>query len=474
MSNKLKTFGILGLSAIAMMMTSCSSDFPTNYPTNAGDQIVEVDSSIDSPYNTLEKYYETLTGDALNARLLDKILYDLAIEKCDIDATWLDNEVKERMIDSVSSGSYDTDYKFDEIKYVRSLTSNLYDIKNLDKANSDYVILPKTEYASIEECYNAIFKCDYSDYIEKYLKPEIIREKLVAQYIYDESYSSIGSTNARNVKIIAITDRSDKPGMARKLINYFLDTYVKVENSENYSLEILAKLWKGVDTTDAEKELLKSRNIENMYDKIKEEIAKIDLDEKDKSDLALESQYTGSYTYSIQKGEELATNSLRKENYITEGYFLRSTGLSSLPDALRTRIFSSNYTTDGGTTKDVTRTMPNGIRYVTAPQSEQGSTDDIVYYDSSSKTYYITEIHDVISSAVLRRNDSDSEEVIASKKSRATTVAFEMATTSSYENNSIVFYLEELEDAGKISWHDESFYNYISSNYPDVFEEDDD
>ena len=34
---------------------------------------------------------------------------------------------------------------------------------------------------------------------------------------------------------------------------------------------------------------------------------------------------------------------LRKEDYITEGYYLKSNGLSSLPTELKSRIFTSNY-----------------------------------------------------------------------------------------------------------------------------------
>ena len=114
--------------------------------------------------------------------------------------------------------------------------------------------------------------------------------------------------------------------------------------------------------------------------------------------------------------------------------------------------------------------MKNGKRYLTSPLTESNSTDadSVVYYDSSSKTYYIVEINDVITNSALERKSDDSEEVAASKKARALEVAYEMTTTYKYEKNSTVYYLKN----AKLSYHDEDVYNYIKTNYPDVFEED--
>ena len=288
--------------------------------------------------------------------------------------------------------------------------------------------------------------------------------------------SSIGSTNARKVKLIAISDSTDKPGMAAKLVKYFVKNYIDTETplDGEGNLEVLGRLWRGIDIKESDGttlDTLHTLGITTLNDKINEDVTKIDLSDKDKTDLNLESKYTGSYTYSLAKGIELARNSLRKEDYITEGYYLKSNGLSSLPSELKSRIFTSNYNIDSSSTKkDVTVTMKNGKRYLTSPLTESNSTDadSVVYYDSSSKTYYIVEINDVITNSALERKSDDSEEVAASKKARALEVAYEMTTTSNYEKNSTVYYLKN----AKLSYHDEDVYNYIKTNYPDVFEED--
>lgn len=471
---KTKTLGILSLGAISLLLASCGSSVKTNLPADKNSAIVDIGTST-NPFNNKEEYYDKInTGDTIQAKALDMFLLQTAEQKMAADNTWLTEEqisakVEKAMVEEVSSGTYDTDYKFSEKKYVASLKKNLYSVTCSAGTNEDYVITPESGFADI-------FKCDYSDYIEKSLKPTIIKNRLVADYIYNESYTSIGSTNARDVKIVAIADRSDKPGMARKLINYFIENYIDTENplDGHGDLDVLARLWKGegsilsTDGTTAEK--LKELGIGNLYDKIEDEVKKINLSDPDNTDLTLESQYTGSYTYSLEKGIELAKNSLKKQDLITEGYYLKSTGLTALPEDLKNRIFSSNYNTDpASTTRDVTTTMKNGKRYLTSPTSEQGDKDNMIYYDSASKTYYLVEIRDVINNASLKRVDTDSEEVKASKKARALEVAYEMSTTSSYVKNSTVHFLKEAD----ISWHDEDFYNYILTNYPDVFEDED-
>ena len=301
---------------------------------------------------------------------------------------------RQYLIDAVSSGTYDKDYKFNEEKYVASLTKNLYNVTcPAEGANKDYVITSDSTYADI-------FKCDYSEYIEKVVKPSILKKRLISDYIYNESYSSIGSTNARKVKLIAISDSTDKPGMAAKLVKYFVKNYIDTETplDGEGNLEVLGRLWRGIDIKESDGttlDTLHTLGITTLNDKIDEDVTKIDLSDKDKTDLNLESKYTGSYTYSLAKGIELARNSLRKEDYITEGYYLKSNGLSSLPSELKSRIFTSNYNIDSSSTKkDVTVTMKNGKRYLTSPLTESNSTDadSVVYYDSSSKTYYIVAV----------------------------------------------------------------------------------
>ena len=306
MSNKF-VLSILSVASITLLLTSCnSSSSKKNYPTNASDKIVDVN---DNPYNSYEKFYDAVNnGDTVASKVLDKILLGIADEKMNdtttadwIDPDWLKEQEEQYLIDAVSSGTYDKDYKFNEEKYVASLTKNLYNVTcPAEGANKDYVITSDSTYADI-------FKCDYSEYIEKVVKPSILKKRLISDYIYNESYSSIGSTNARKVKLIAISDSTDKPGMAAKLVKYFVKNYIDTETplDGEGNLEVLGRLWRGIDIKESDGttlDTLHTLGITTLNDKIDEDVTKIDLSDKDKTDLNLESKYTGSYTYSLAKG----------------------------------------------------------------------------------------------------------------------------------------------------------------------------
>lgn len=207
-----------------------------------------------------------------------------------------------------------------------------------------------------------------------------------------------------------------------------------------------------------------------LKDQITDEVAKIDLQNPRLSDKSLESKYTNSYTYSVEKGERLAIDSLSRTDLVQDGYFLRSNGLSSLPDSVKNRVFSTNYNLDANSSsKDVTLTV-NNHRYVTPSITLNSDNlfDSIVHYDSSSSTYYIVEVFDVINSSALKVNDSDSDEVKADKKARAEEIAYELADGSSLTTDSTIYWLKNKN----ITYTNNDFYDYVKETYPDVFEDD--
>ena len=133
-------------------------------------------------------------------------------------------------------------------------------------------------------------------------------------------------------------------------------------------------------------------------------------------------------------------------------------------------VFSTNYNLDANSSsKDVTLTV-NNHRYVTPSITLNSDNlfDSIVHYDSSSSTYYIVEVFDVINSSALKVNDSDSDEVKADKKARAEEIAYELADGSSLTTDSTIYWLKNKN----ITYTNNDFYDYVKETYPDVFEDD--
>lgn len=473
---KFNSFGLLLLTVSTLVLTSCGSSTDKHFPVNKEDNIVNgIVGGDDIAYNDFETFYESISGGTtIEAKVLQDLLLKMAEKEVDISDALLTEKIEESLLSDVNGGAYDTDYKFDEMRYVLSLRSNMYNIvcgTNDANAKKGIVITPDMSYSEV-------FGCDYSDYINRVVKPNIMRKFLVAKYIYDERYSSIGNTYSRKVNIVKITDRTDAKGSAVRTIRAFIDDYIANTDAteEERQLDNLARLWIGDPTKLTAKDqafFARHPDLVTLNGQIDEELAKIVLDDEITTDKTLESKYTNSYTYSVEKGEELARASLSRTDLMIDGYHLKSSGISSLPTAINNRVFSTNYTLNPDMTsesKDVT-TFINGHRYLTPSKVEDRSDllDLIVHYDASTDSYFIVEILDVITTAALEKLDSDSEEVAAAKKERAMEVAYLLSDTSTYVSDSTVHWIKK----ANLSYSDQDFYDFILSSYPDVFEKDD-
>lgn len=195
-------------------------------------------------------------------------------------------------------------------------------------------------------------------------------------------------------------------------------------------------------------------------------------------DTSLESTYTGSYTYDVGTGFRKAYDDIAINNLITDGIQTKS-GLTSLPDTLKDRVFSTDIATDKTTveamktnvdekTDGVTLFEKDGFRYVTNPGSISTEDDNgnIVFYDASSKTYYLTRILDVVSSTDLNKGVEDSSMyTVDQKELLARQVAYALAPTGDYKTNASVYWLRRID----MKYSDDDFLEYMKSNYKDLF-----
>ena len=541
-SKKIKNLALLALASFALVGCDDEVKLPTNYedPIYDVSNIVDNGNKVPVIGNDYEHYYNAVTSSndvyakAANQILLDisKVAHgygDSAVSNHDVTSVVADTyegsvsdsydkvasvskdnlaeRAKKSMVTTAKGGSYSKDNLFYERKYARYLSDSYYYLDiNLDEVSNT------GKFLTAENDYEDIFdttKEFYNQYMQEELYDDMRINYLTAEYIYTKSPASIGNSNARNVQIIGLTDRTDKPGAAKKLLDAYIKDYIKGEKKDP-DFYVLSRLWKGITAETAnkidadrygaeiiltadEEQWLRNNGVlpsdkkfdavtsDTLTGKVLSDIEKLEAgkDDYNRLDATLESTYTGSYTYDINTGIRKAIDEIAKSNLITKGIYLSSSGISSIPSDLSSRIFSPKLTTNKndiaamkenpGTKKDISLYGNDGYRYLTIADTLTGTNDDIIYYDADSKTYYLTRILDVVNTSALSSTSTTTVYDTAEKKEQISReVAYAMSTTGSYKTNAAVYWLSRT----KINYSDDDFLEYMKSTYKDVFKAD--
>lgn len=509
---------ILTLSLASLMLFACDDIVAEPKPVTDDKEIVTVDGNKDYYNNNFEVIFEKLTdsgtaNDTIMKQLINIIakeqvakFYDLKVEEFE---NVLDNvlktlakkepatlngnakvlediiikEVKDKMIDKVRGGTYSTDYLFDEEKLVNELRLSLYNIEG-DTFTKGLLVTPDSEYEEV-------FKADYADYIEKSIYPDVLKQLLTSVYLYENEYTSLGRSYARDVKYIKLDAISTHKDSVPVLINEYFKAFETKSDAfptVSFDLDSLARIYKGVfNGSNLSEQDIKERDfakdaITTREEVLDEELEKVCVDPKNnnfailtdetKRDNDLVSSYTGSYKYPVQHGKELKDRELATMDIVVDdGLAVRSGGVSDLPIDMRNRLFSS-----GIEANLETLTMAgteNSIKVLTPKLTLNQEGDDYVnkyaYFDSSSNAYYIVIVDDYFNTTKLRDGKKDSENLNEEAKANALEIARLLSTTSSNQKDALIHYLQL--DEYKLEFGDQSFYDYIESTYPELLED---
>ena len=170
----------------------------------------------------------------------------------------------------------------------------------------------------------------------------------------------------------------------------------------------------------------------------------------------------------------MAIDDIVTRSFVTEGTYLKGSGISALPTAVTDRVFSPKISTSKsdidemkahpGLKKDLTVFENDNHRYLTVADTLSTDDNNIVYYDATNKTYYITRLLDAVDTYALSSSGSmyDTDE---KKKQVALEVALAMATTGTYKSDSNIYWLSRLD----WSFFDDAYLEYVKSNYKDIF-----
>ena len=467
----------------------------------------------------------------------------------------LEARISEAFYNEITSGSYnDEDGKFSEEKFYNAKRYDLYDLPAASaqvKANKFYVTKELTKenaFASLKGEYHN-FTSGKRGYIEEKVFPDILKNKLVESYIYDYNPNSLGRAYARRINYIKVS-YDEEFGSLWTLLKKFSKEYIE-DAPGKLDFELVASAVKGFTVFE------ETQMVNEIYSDTDETATKVkalleaahagESDEEKYIDVPASDDYkygtsitlvpAGKYYKGTKLGEILksyevaidaeehgrfATStekaeldkftgegkskeyglmqkliSLAKEDYTTEGWFLKNGGATELPSAIRDRLFNikvanilddnADFTTKSG--KEHKAELPaettlgdynekNYLRNINGNKlmlSSEASTFENEHYnyihqDKDGKAFYIVEVLEAPSTAKFNEK---LEETVYKKDGDVDTVRIEqlkrqvakiLGTKDSYIKDAYTDILQGYE----FKFYDSSLFDYLNNEYPDL------
>ena len=469
------------------------------------------------------------------------------------------SRISEFFYNEITSGSYnDEDGKFSEQKLYNAKRYDLFDLHKLDETNADdkkvidnkfYVdntLTKDNAFDKLQGVYHN-FEDGAHGYIEEKVYPDILKNKLVEDYIYTENPASLGRAYARQVNYVKVSFDDNTYAALWELMKAFSETYVKGNASVELDFEHITHAIKGFssfnETATGSDYLVNNvvsygddATAKAAYDLLHAVNGDVDTDPEHTATynavhVSADIKYTdiklveaGDYYKDTKLGELLVSFdkaqqaedlgrfapetltaelekftgegktkeyglmqkliALAKEDYTTDGWYLKNGGLTELPAALRDRLFNIRVANDlenvapeetYGTydSKHYFRNI-NGKKLVLPTNASNTDAYNYVYADMDGKAFYILEVKEAPSTAKLNKDSAAAyktknesgelvvDEVKIERTSRQ--VAKILGTKDSYIKDAYTQFLNKYD----FTFFDQSLYDYLKSEYPDL------
>ena len=426
-------------------------------------------------------------------------------------AKWktIEDRIARQLHSDIEGGSYNNSRGyFREDKYLASLKSGLHKVKDpyadgtvMTTEEMKVVITPDVQEEDVFDAY--LHRENYQDanawdltktenvetvtvkYVEDEIIPTIYRSLLVEQYLLDKSYNNLGRSAARKINVLSISANSNNDKAADYLMKYFVREQVSVKDNEITldDFKDVSNAVKGLVDNTGSNAYLDAVNAMDAYagafpkvtftgydgvdysyylgtdyGDMMANFAKIKAD-INTTDSSVESDFTGTYTYSAQVGKEIKENNIRKNDYTTDGWYIKSNGVGDLPDSIKSRLFNIGVANvlDDETVTDrfdgATYAVPanesklvakiNGKHYLKVASKQSGADvrDDILFYEGGK--YYVIQIEEAVSGSKLAKEATVQKYESSKKEEIINEVAKVIASNDTYVSSSTKYWLEQ-------------------------------
>jgi hypothetical protein len=517
--NKIKTTAI---ALTAVFLVGCT-DITVSPTDNDAPILATLFTSLEKNVNSV--VYDALRdGGNLTQRTLEDVMFLIAEDRLgnytDLLASTNPNDValvqkiqrriNVKMYDLIASGQFETRNLFSEERFAFSIEKQLYELNRLpnDPWVVDFIFPPRNTEAieSGEILEDAIHLSYYQDFIQNNLIPKIYRELLVELYLVNEDYSSLGRSYARKVNYVALKVSTEYPEAVKYLMDTFIDQYILDEDADEVAdLELLARAWRGVDTSagaenrdfkfnlnSPEYKLLDDAGLidvgtyRTLYGEILERFEKIIPENPLLTDKSIESEFTGNGQYTPEIGLAIRRNELTKRDFTTDGWHVKNGGLGSLPASIRDRIFNIGVANAIDRISDETANVPtpqtsdflrkiNGVSYLIPQTSQQNDARNFLLYDANSATYYIVQVLEAVNTTKMNASTSSTtnyDALVGDNGVKRRLIADEIARILGVREASINASNLHWLKLADLKFHDQTIYDFFKERFPTLYDED--
>lgn len=472
-----------------VLLALAESQFGSFYDDGAtkGLNSIEADDALVDSFVSAYSVYADSDNEVSRARV--RFFYSMLVEK-----------IQKAFLAIVQNSTYQERGVFLEKKFYMATKGDLYNLGAIAEADFKNVKIDGADtFEDVGKYFNANFLTVYQDYIERSILPSAMRSALIQQYLYTKNYGTLGRSYARKVQYVSLSDNTNYPFATQKLVKAFAKDVLQVGGTtSDVDLSFLGDLYKGyfdwANLAPAKKTLIEQIYADAGFTKVAAPagVAYVDYykettyggyvtdfvkitDSRFTTDTTVYNDFTNSGAYAPEVGLQIKTGSLVAADKTTEGWYT-SSGLSSLPTDIRTRLFKISVANEVDT--NVTNVVKDertygwyvkGHYYITPSSYEATAETPYCIYDSTSTSWCILRVDEAVKTAKLSDGLGSYDELHPTDKIFREKVAREVASiladNETYKKTANQYYVEQ----AALAYHDQDVYDYFKTTFPDLF-----
>lgn len=427
------------LSTLVFAGCSCNKEDGTNVSRieNGSNPFLTGVREDASKYTLLDVYNALIADDAGNKAVADKLVDLVASEVLELNSetsVWksrYDALVKEKLTTLAESDTYLVKGEFSEKFMIESLEAEGYSI----------TCPSGVSYGTVDN-----LACDYTNYINKMIKVDVLSTLLKEKYIYDETLESrkniITTKDVRDVEYISISSSLDSDFENLSVRDFMRQVRDKIANKEVVDFKTIEKEFK-----DELKEI------------IEKEYAKIGT--SDDYDQSIAAEYTNNFTQSAKEGYDAKIEAINDSEYVFNKVISSNSDSAAIvSENITSTLLSIDNPTDTSVARKViavkdTNEVTNYYLVSVNAGVSVDASDVLLSETSDSSTY----TYSIVKFKVINSDTTDEAEIYKAVKV--------MASESTLASNALAHYIKQKKDV--ISVYDDEVYTYLSTLYPDVF-----